>query len=68
MRRLSRGLAALALKDGLAVLVELKGGDDNVGGVDADGGGGGVGLLNVDTVDVDDPLLAVDLYVSLGNS
>jgi hypothetical protein len=36
-------------------------GDDNVGRVDANGDSGGVGALNVDAVDVDDPLLAVHL-------
>lgn len=72
-------LASLALKDGLAVLVKLmlvlhkawqggatylQRGDDNVGGVDSDGGGSGVGLLDVDSLDVDNPLLTVDLIVS----
>lgn len=39
----------------------LEGGDDNVGGVDANRGSSSVALLNVDSVDVDDPLLPVDL-------
>ena len=54
-------LAALAFQDSLAVLVELELGDNNVGGVDADRDGGTVNLLAGDTVDVDDPLLTVDL-------
>lgn len=57
----TRLLAALALEDGSSVLVELEGGDDNVGGVDANRGSSSVALLNVDSVDVDDPLLPVDL-------
>jgi hypothetical protein len=40
---------------------DLEGGDDDVGWVDTDGDGGGVRLLNVDSVDVDNPLLSVDL-------
>lgn len=39
----------------------LEGSDDNVGGVDANRGSSSVALLNVDSVDVDDPLLPVDL-------
>lgn len=42
-------------------VTRLEVGDDDVGRVDADGDGGGVGLLDVDALDVDDPLLAVDL-------
>jgi hypothetical protein len=42
----------------------LEGGDDDVGWVDTDGDGGGVRLLNVDSVDVDNPLLSVDLIIS----
>lgn len=53
--------AGLAGNDLLAVLVELKAGDDNVGRVDTKGNGGTVGLLTVDALDVDNPLLAVDL-------
>jgi hypothetical protein len=59
---LSLGLGAvLALEDGLAVLVQVKLGDDNLGGVDADGDSGTVDLLAVDTLNVDDPLAAIDL-------
>lgn len=43
----------------------LERGDDDVGWVDTDGDGGGVRLLNVDSVDVDNPLLSVDLIISL---
>lgn len=57
----TRLLAALALEDSSSVLVELEGSDDNVGGVDANRGSSSVALLNVDSVDVDDPLLPVDL-------
>lgn len=53
--------AVLALEEGLAVLVHVELGDNNLGGVDADGNGGTVGLLAVDALDVDDPLAAVDL-------
>jgi hypothetical protein len=47
-------------KDLLAVLVELEGGDDDLGGGDAEGNGLAVGLLAGDAVDVDDPLETVD--------
>lgn len=53
--------AVLALEDGLAILVELSLGDDDVGGVDTDRDGGTVDLLAGDAVDVDNPLLTVDL-------
>jgi len=49
-----------ALKDGLAVLVDLELGDDDVGGVDAKRDGLAVGLLAGDALDVDDVLEAVD--------
>jgi len=42
-------------------MTDLEGGDDDVGRVDTDGNGGGVGLFNVNSVDVDDPFLSVDL-------
>jgi hypothetical protein len=47
-------------KDLLTVLVELEGGDDDLGGGDAEGNGLAVGLLTGDAVDVDDPLETVD--------
>jgi hypothetical protein len=47
-------------KDLLTVLVELEGGDDDLGGRDAEGNGLAVGLLAGDAVDVDDPLETVD--------
>lgn len=53
--------AVLAGKESLVVLVELEVGDDNVGGVDSDGDGGSGSLLAVNALNVDDPLLAVDL-------
>jgi hypothetical protein len=53
--------SALALKDSLAVSVELELGDDDVGRMDANWDRGTVDLLAGDTVDVDDPLLTVDL-------
>ncbi len=64
------GLLALglALEDGLAVRVELERGDDNVGGVDADLDGRPVGLVLGHAVDVDDPLLAVDLMSQEGTA
>lgn len=49
-----------ASEDLLTVLVELEGGDDDLGGGDAEGNGLAVGLLAGDTVDVDDPLETVD--------
>ncbi len=58
---LLRLLTRLAGDDLLAVISEVELGDDNVGRVDAEGNGGTVGLLAVDALDVDDPLLAVDL-------
>ena len=45
----------------LRCMTHLERGDDDVGGVDADRDGSGVGLLDVDSLDVDDPLLSVDL-------
>jgi len=48
-----------ALKDGLAVLVELELGNDHVGGVDAEGDGLAGGLVAGDALDVDDVLEAV---------
>lgn len=39
----------------------LHAGDDNVGGVDADGNSCRVGLLDCDSLDVDDPFLSVNL-------
>ena len=47
------------------ICTNLEGSDDNVGGVDSDGGGSGVRLLDVDSLDVDDPLLTVDLGLVL---
>ena len=58
---LCRCLHRLALEDRTAVLVELERDNDDVGWVDADGSRRAVGLVPLDTVDVDDPLLAVDL-------
>lgn len=53
------GGAVLALQDLLAVLVKLDLGDDDLGGVDAHGHRGAVGLLAHHTLDVDDELLTV---------
>ena len=53
--------AVTTLKDGTTILVELKLGDLNVAGVDANLNSGAVGLLASDLVDVDHPLLTVDL-------
>lgn len=47
-------------QDVLAVLVELELGDDDVGGVDAQGHGLAGGLVAGDALDVDDVLEAVD--------
>ena len=59
----SVGLLAsgLPLQDGLPVGVELQVGDDDVGRVDTDLDGGTVGLVGGDSLNVDDPLLSVDL-------
>ena len=46
-----------ALQDVLTVLVDLQGGDDGVGGVDAEGNALGVGLVAGDALDVDDAVL-----------
>jgi len=51
----------LPLKDCPPVGIELDGGDNNIARVDSDGGGGAVGLVPLDTVNVDNPFLAVDL-------
>lgn len=55
-------LASLAdaLEDLLTVLVQLQLGDDDLGGVDADGHALAVGLLADDTLDVDDVFETVD--------
>merc|ERR1712093_790405 len=53
--------APSSLEEGGALLVGLDLCDDDVGRVDADGDGRAVGLLPVDTLDVDDVLLAVHL-------
>ena len=45
----------------LPVLVQLDRRDDDVAGVDANGDGCTVRLVALDAVDVDHPLLAVDL-------
>ena len=50
----------LALEQRAAVLVELELRDHDLGRVDADRDGRAVGLLALDALDVDDPLLAVD--------
>lgn len=61
LSRLLASRAVLALEEGLTVLVELERGDDDVGRGDTDGDGGTGTLLAVNAVDVDDPLLAVNL-------
>ena len=54
-------MSSLALQEVLSVLVELQIGDLDLGGVNADLGGGSVHLIAGDSLDVDDPLLSVDL-------
>ncbi|BAF27608.2 Os11g0151100 [Oryza sativa Japonica Group] len=54
--------AGLAVEDGLAVLVELEFGDDDLGWVDPDVDGGPVHLLPGDALDMDHPPAAVDLH------
>ncbi len=50
-----------ALNGGLAGAVEAELGEDDLGGIDGDLHRGAVGLLAGDLLDVDGPLLAVDL-------
>jgi hypothetical protein len=45
----------------IPVGVEFESGNDDIAGVDANGGRGSVRLVTSDTVDVNHPLLAVDL-------
>ena len=54
-------MRSLALQKVLSVLVELQIGDLDLRGVNADLGRGSVHLLTGDSLDVDDPLLSVDL-------
>lgn len=54
-------LAILALEDRSAVSVELKGGDNDIRGVDANVRGRAVCLVAGDTFNVDYPLLTVHL-------
>ena len=51
----------LSLQDSLSVGVKLEGSNDDVGRVDTDLDGGAVGSVLGDSLDVDDPLLSVDL-------
>ena len=46
-------------------MTDLERGDDDVGRVDTDGNGSGVGLFNVNSIDVDDPFLSVDLDIRM---
>ena len=54
-------MSSLALQEVLSVLVELQIGDLDLRGVNTDLGGGSVHLIAGDSLDVDDPLLSVDL-------
>ena len=54
-------MSSLALQKVLSVLVELQIGDLDLGGINADLRRGSVHLLTGDSLDVDDPLLSVDL-------
>lgn len=54
-------LVGLAGDNVLSVAVKLETGDDDVGGVDVERNSGAVGLFAVYTLNVNDPLLAVDL-------
>ena len=51
--------AALALQESLAILIELELGDDNLGGIDANGNRHSICLFTGESLDVDDPFLAV---------
>jgi len=54
-------LAILPVENGAPVFVHLDGGNDDFTGVNADGHAGTIRLITVNTVNVDDPFLAVDL-------
>lgn len=54
-------LCVLPVEDGSAILVQLNSGDNDVAGVDSNRGACAVRLVSLHTVDMDDPLLAVDL-------
>ena len=54
-------LLTLAFKDGNTGLVQLELGNNNLGRRDTDGSSGTVNLFTGNTVDVDNPLLTVDL-------
>jgi len=54
--------ASLALQDCLTILVHLELYDHHLGGMDADVHGGAVDLLALNSLDVDDKFLAVDLH------
>lgn len=60
-RQLMLGRSSHVRRD-VPVLVELEAGDNDVGRVDANHDGLSVALLPVHTLDVDHPLLAVDLH------
>ena len=57
----SSHMSSLALQKVLSVLVELQIGDLDLGGINTDLRRGSVHLLTGDSLDVDDPLLSVDL-------
>ena len=57
----SSHMSSLALQKVLSVLVELQIGDLDLGGINADLRRGSVHLLTGDSLDVDDPLLSVNL-------
>ena len=57
----SSHMSSLALQKVLSVLVELQIGDLDLGGINADLRRGSVHLPTGDSLDVDDPLLSVDL-------
>ena len=54
-------LAIFSFEDRPPILVELERCDDDVAWVNADGDRGSIGLVPLDTVDVDNPLFTVDL-------
>jgi len=57
-----RGLVpVLPIQNRPSVSVQFDGGDNDIAGVDTDGGSRAVRLVSLHTVDVDDPFLAVDL-------
>ncbi|KAH0464148.1 hypothetical protein IEQ34_006934 [Dendrobium chrysotoxum] len=61
LRLVAGAATSLTVDERLSILVELKLGDHNLGGIDADVNSGSVNLLAGDALDMDDPFLPVNL-------